>query len=77
MSMCVTTFLVEHKTMNKNAWHMLKSSLHMQRNFEKDNGHSLVPVPKRSGVPWREHSTRNLGPYRGKGCCENLPKAHV
>ena len=25
----------------------------------------------------REQSTRNLGPYRGKRCCWNLPKAHV
>ena len=33
--------------MNKNAWQMLKSSLYMQRSLVLDNGHALVPVPKR------------------------------
>ena len=36
--------------MKENAWHMLKSSLYMQRSLVLDNCHSLVPVPKRSGI---------------------------
>ena len=36
------------KTMNKNFWHMLESYLCMQEDFEKDNGHSLVLVLRKS-----------------------------
>ena len=57
-----TTFPVERKTMKKNVWHTLKSYLCMQESLVQDNGHSLVPVPKRSGIQRRGQSTRNLGP---------------
>ena len=58
---CSTTFLVEEKTMKKNVWQMLDSYLCMQEDLEKDNGHSLVLVLKRSGTYQRRQSTRNLG----------------
>ena len=47
---CSTTFPVEQKTMKKNVWQTLESYLCMQGNLVKDNGHSLVLVPKRSGI---------------------------
>ena len=47
---CSTTCLVEQETMNKNVWQTLDSYLCMQENLVQDNGHSLVPVPKRSGI---------------------------
>ena len=40
----------QQKTMKKNVWHTLKSYLCMQESLVQDNGHSLVPVPKRSGI---------------------------
>ena len=47
---CSTTFLVEQKTMKKNVWQMLDSYLCMQEDLEKDNGHSLVLVLRKSGT---------------------------
>ena len=44
------TFPVERKTMKKNVWHTRKSYLCMHGSLVQDNGHSLVPVPKRSGI---------------------------
>ena len=44
---CSTTFLVENKTMKKNAWRMPNSFLFMQKDLEKDNGHLLVLVLKK------------------------------
>ena len=43
-------FLWNKETMNKNVWQTLDSYLCMQENLVKDNGHSLVLVPKRSGI---------------------------
>ena len=43
---CSTTILVETETMNKNVWQTLDSYFCMQENLVKDNGHSLVLVPK-------------------------------
>ena len=40
----------DQKTMKKNAWRMPNLFLCMQRNLEKDNGHSLVLVLKGSGT---------------------------
>ena len=48
---CSTTFPVEQKTMNKNVWHTLESCLCMQGGLVLDNGHSLVPVLRKSGTP--------------------------
>ena len=36
--------------MNKNSCHMPISFLYMQRGLEKDNGHSLVLVLRKSGT---------------------------
>ena len=47
---CSTTFLVEQKTVKKNVWQTLESYLCIQEKMVKDNGHSLVLVPRRSGV---------------------------
>ena len=47
---CSTTFLVEQKTMKKNVWQMLDSYLCMQEDLEKDNGHSLVLILRKSGT---------------------------
>ena len=43
-------FLWKQKTMKKNVWQTLDSYLYMQEDLVKDNGHSLVLVPKRSGT---------------------------
>ena len=51
---CSTTFLVEQRIMKKNVWQMVDSYLCIQEDLEKDNGHSLVLVLRKSG-------TRNLG----------------
>ena len=42
---------VEQKTMKKNVWHTLESYLCMQGIEVPDNGHSLVPVLRKSGTP--------------------------
>ena len=47
---CSTTFPVEQKTMKKNVRQMLDSSFCMQEDLEKDNGHSLVLVLRKSGT---------------------------
>ena len=51
LCLCSTTFPVEQKTMKKNVWQMLDSYLCMQEDLEKDNGHSLVLVLRKSGTP--------------------------
>ena len=64
---CSTTFLVEQETMNKKVWQTLDSYLCMQENLVKDNGHSLVLIPKRRGILWKKRqSARNLGQIGGK-----------
>ena len=47
---CSTTFLVEQKTTKKNVWQTLDSYRFLQEDLVKDNGHSLVLVPKRNGT---------------------------
>ena len=47
---CSMTFLVERRTIKKNVWQMLDSYLCMQEDLEKDNGHSLVLVLRKSGT---------------------------
>ena len=46
--------------MNENAWQMLRSSPYLRRSLEKDNGHSLVQVPKRSGTVSVKDSPQRL-----------------
>ena len=47
---CSMKFLVDQKTTKKNAWQMPNSYLCMQGDLEKNNGHLLVLVLKRSGT---------------------------
>ena len=51
MSMCNDISCGTKDTMNKNVWHTLKSYLCMQGSLVQDNGHSLVPVLRKSGTP--------------------------
>ena len=44
------TFPVDQKTTKKNVWQMPNSFLYLQEDLEKDNGHSLVLVLRKSGT---------------------------
>ena len=52
--------------MKQNACQMPNSFLCIQRDLEKDNGHSLVLVLKRSGTPLVKTVHKRMGPYGGK-----------
>ena len=41
------------KDKKKNVWRVLDSFLCMQKDLDKDNGHLLVLVLKRSGILWK------------------------
>ena len=53
----------------KNACRMPASFLCVQRDLEKDNRHSLVLVPKRSGTASVETVHKEYGTKLQKGCC--------
>ena len=53
---CSTTSLVDQETMKKNACQMPISFLYMQRDLEKDNGHSLVLVLRKNWYSVSEDS---------------------
>ena len=72
-----TTFLVKRKTMKKNVWRMVKSSLYLQRSLVKYNGHLLVQVPRRSGILWKRTAPKEFGTTSRKRCCWNSQKADV
>ena len=74
---CSTTFPVDQKTMNKNAWRMPNSFLCLQKDLEKDNGHLLVLVPKRSSTVSVKTVHKEYGTIRLKGCCWNSQKVIV
>ena len=74
---CSMTLPVEQKTMKKHVWQMLDSYLCMQEDLEKDNGHSLVLVLKRSDTQSKKTVHKEFGTKLQKGCCWNSPKAHV
>ena len=63
--------------MKKNVWQMLDSYLCMQEDLEKDTGHSLVQVPKRSGILWKRIVHKEFGITSRKRCWWNSPKADV
>ena len=46
--------------MKKNVWHTVKSFLCMQGSLVQENGHSLVLVPKRSGILWKVDSPQGI-----------------
>ena len=74
---CSTTFPVTRKTMKKNVWQNLKSSLYLQRSLEKDNGHLLVQVPRRNGILSKRTVHKESGAKLQKGCCWNLLREDV
>ena len=74
---CAMTFLVEQETMNNNVWQTLDSYLCMLEDLVKDKGHSLVLVPKRSGILWKRTVHKEIGTMSRKRCLWNLPTAHV
>ena len=74
---CSTTFPVEQKTMKKNVWQMLDSYLCMQEDLEKDNGHLLVQVLKRSGILVKRIVHKEFGITSRKRCCWNSQRADV
>ena len=47
---CLTTSHGDEKTTRKNASQMLNSSLYLREDSEQDNGHSSVPVLRKSGL---------------------------
>ena len=49
-SQCSMTSLVDQKTTKKNVWQMPNSFLYLQEDLEKDNGHSLILVLRKSGA---------------------------
>ena len=62
---------VDQETMKKNACQMPNSFLCMQRDLEKDNGHSLVLVLKRSGTVSVKTVHKEYVTIWLKGCCWN------
>ena len=59
---------MEHETIKKNVWQMLDSYLCMQEDLEKDNGHSLVLVLRRSGTLSVKTVRKENGTIWRKGC---------
>ena len=74
---CSMTFSVDQKTTKKNAWQMPNSYLCTQGDLEKDNGHSLVLFPKRSGTVSVKTVHKEHGTIWLKECCWNSQKADV
>ena len=70
-------FFVEQDTMKKNVWQMLDSYLCTQEDLEKDNGHSLVLVLRRSGTLSKKTVLKENGTKWRKGCCWNSQRADV
>ena len=63
--------------MNKNAWRMPNSFLCMQKDLEKNNGHLLVLVPKRSGTVSVKTVHKESRTKLQKDCCWNSLSADV
>ena len=74
---CWTTFLVEQKTMKKNAWQTLDSFLYIQEHLEEDNGHSLVLVLRKSAPLSVRTVHKESWAKLQKGCCWNSLRADV
>ena len=63
--------------MKKHVWQMSKSSPYLQRSLILDKGHSLIQVPKRSGILWKRIVHKELGIISQKRYCRNSQKADV
>ena len=68
---------VQRHSMNKNVWHTLESYLCMQGSLVQDNGHSLVPVLRKSGTPSKRTVHKESGTISRRRCWWNSPKADV
>ena len=55
----------------------ISSYLCMQGGLEQDNGHSLVPVLRKSGTPSKRTVHKESGTKSRRRCCWNSPKADV
>ena len=71
------TFPVDQEAMKKNACQMPISFLFLQEDLEKDNGHSLVLVLRKSGTLSVKTVHKENGTIWRKGCCWNSQKADV
>ena len=58
---CSMTILVEQDTMNENVWQMPNSYLCTREDLEKDHGHSLVLVLRKSGIPSKRIVHKEFG----------------
>ena len=61
-------FLCEQKTMKKDVWKMLERIFLYKGNLEKDNGHSLVLVLRKSGILWKRTVHKESGTKLQKRC---------
>ena len=68
---------VDQKTTKKNAWQMPNSYLCTQGDLEKDNGHLLVLVLKRSDILSVKIVHKENGTIWRKGCYWNSQKADI
>ena len=68
---CSMTFPVDQKTTKKNAWQIPNSYLCTREDLEKDNGHLLVMVLKRSGTVSVKTVHKEYGTILLKGCWWN------
>ena len=72
---CSTTSPVDQETMKKNASQMLNSFFSMQRDLEKDNGHFLVLVQRKSGILSVQIVHKVNGTELPRRWCWNVAKA--
>ena len=70
-------FPVDQKTTKKNAWQMPNSYLCTRDDLEKDNGHSLALVLRKSGTLSVRTVHKESGTISRRRCCWNSPKADV
>ena len=63
--------------MKKHVWQMLDSYLCMQADLEKDNGHSLVLVLRKSGTLSKKTVHKESRTMSRKRCCWNSLRADV
>ena len=64
--------------MKKNVWQTPNSYLCMREDLEKDNGHLLVPVLRKSGGTLSKKTVhKEFGTKLQKGCCWNSLRADV
>ena len=65
------------KDNENNVWQMLDSYLCLQEDLEKDNGHFLILVQRKSCTLWKRTVLKEFGTKLQKGCCWNSLRADV